>query len=211
VLVAYEGIVYDVTDSPMWKKGVHVHRHNAGSDLTDQLAGAPHWAEVFNSPRVKRAGILVSRTGGRLPGWLQRLFEVFPSLRRHPHPVSVHFPTAYILAGVLFSIIHLGRPGLLGLDFLAMARVMAVLALLATIGAVFTGLGTLWINYKFKTPKLVRKKLAYSAALVGVQAALAGFMISGPEWAFHAGMFLAALLVIRLGYLGGQMVFPTGV
>lgn len=38
---AFEGVVYDVTDSPLWKLGKHFE-HNAGEDLTGMLENAPH-------------------------------------------------------------------------------------------------------------------------------------------------------------------------
>jgi predicted heme/steroid binding protein len=40
-LVAYEGSIYDVTESRLWKDGRHT-RHQAGNDLTQALKGAPH-------------------------------------------------------------------------------------------------------------------------------------------------------------------------
>jgi predicted heme/steroid binding protein/uncharacterized membrane protein len=40
--VAYKGVVYDVTNSRLWKNGSHLTRHAAGSDLTDMLKNAPH-------------------------------------------------------------------------------------------------------------------------------------------------------------------------
>jgi predicted heme/steroid binding protein/uncharacterized membrane protein len=47
--VVYDGMIYDVTDSPKWKDGRHFGRHAAGSDLTEALTGAPHGAEVFDT------------------------------------------------------------------------------------------------------------------------------------------------------------------
>jgi predicted heme/steroid binding protein len=38
---AYEGKVYDVSASPLWKLGMHFG-HSAGKDLTGKLEGAPH-------------------------------------------------------------------------------------------------------------------------------------------------------------------------
>ncbi len=46
IWIAYKGIVYDVTHSRLWKKGVH-YEHWAGQDLTDELVDAPHREEVF--------------------------------------------------------------------------------------------------------------------------------------------------------------------
>ncbi|HUH41601.1 MAG: cytochrome b5 domain-containing protein [Sulfurimonas sp.] len=45
--IAYKGVVYDVTQSPLWKNGEHQKRHSAGADLTLILADAPHGEEVF--------------------------------------------------------------------------------------------------------------------------------------------------------------------
>lgn len=46
IWVAYEGIVYDVTESRLWRKGMH-YEHWAGQDLTEELADAPHTEAVF--------------------------------------------------------------------------------------------------------------------------------------------------------------------
>jgi len=47
VWVAYKGIVYDVTQSRLWKTGTH-YEHWAGQDLTDELIDAPHTDQVFS-------------------------------------------------------------------------------------------------------------------------------------------------------------------
>jgi predicted heme/steroid binding protein len=39
---SYNGKVFDVTASRVWKNGVHMGRHHAGSDLTEDLTLAPH-------------------------------------------------------------------------------------------------------------------------------------------------------------------------
>lgn len=39
--IAYEGLVYDVTDVPKWKNGKH-NGQKAGTDLTEVLSKAPH-------------------------------------------------------------------------------------------------------------------------------------------------------------------------
>ncbi len=48
---SYEGVVYDVTDSKLWKLGEHFGL-NAGVDLTDRMAEAPHGGEVFSGFEV---------------------------------------------------------------------------------------------------------------------------------------------------------------
>jgi predicted heme/steroid binding protein len=44
-LIGFNGKIYDVTDSKIWKSGTHMMRHNAGGDLTSILPQAPHGAE----------------------------------------------------------------------------------------------------------------------------------------------------------------------
>ncbi len=39
---SYNGKVYDATASRFWTNGVHMVRHHAGEDLTEQLKAAPH-------------------------------------------------------------------------------------------------------------------------------------------------------------------------
>ena len=52
--VIFEDWVYDVTDSKMWKNGIHMKRHFAGADLSASLKNAPHGPEVLE--RVKDLG-----------------------------------------------------------------------------------------------------------------------------------------------------------
>jgi len=47
IWVAFEGKIYDVSESRLWKKGMH-YEHWAGQNLTDELADAPHTAKVFD-------------------------------------------------------------------------------------------------------------------------------------------------------------------
>lgn len=46
IWVAYKGLIYDVTTSRLWKKGMH-YEHWAGQDLTEELGNAPHTEKVF--------------------------------------------------------------------------------------------------------------------------------------------------------------------
>jgi predicted heme/steroid binding protein len=46
IWVAYLGLIYDVTDSRLWRNGKH-YEHWAGQDLTDELKDAPHTEAVF--------------------------------------------------------------------------------------------------------------------------------------------------------------------
>jgi predicted heme/steroid binding protein len=52
--VAFEGIVYDVTESAMWGDGDHAGMHRAGRDLTEEHDDAPHDVYVTDFPEVGR-------------------------------------------------------------------------------------------------------------------------------------------------------------
>jgi predicted heme/steroid binding protein len=58
--IACAGAVYDVTDCPKWRTGLHEQLHFAGQDLTSEFPDAPHGDEVFRHPCVKRIGRLIS-------------------------------------------------------------------------------------------------------------------------------------------------------
>ncbi|MBS7564117.1 cytochrome b5 [Mucilaginibacter sp. Bleaf8] len=46
IWVAYQGLIYDVTESRLWRNGKH-YEHWAGQDLTEELKDAPHTEGVF--------------------------------------------------------------------------------------------------------------------------------------------------------------------
>lgn len=46
VWIAYKGIIYDVSQSRLWRAGKH-YEHWAGQDLTHELPDAPHTESVF--------------------------------------------------------------------------------------------------------------------------------------------------------------------
>lgn len=58
IYIALHGIVYDVTDCPKWRTGLHENSHFGGQDLTGEFPDAPHQEEVFRHPCIKIAGRL---------------------------------------------------------------------------------------------------------------------------------------------------------
>lgn len=63
--IAYDGVVYDVTGSRLWRGGMHKNLHYSGLDLTRSLRKAPHGDWVFE--RMTRVGVLVEEPRKR-PG-----------------------------------------------------------------------------------------------------------------------------------------------
>lgn len=51
IWVAYKGLIYDVSESRLWRNGKH-YEHWAGQDLTAELADAPHTNQVFEKFKV---------------------------------------------------------------------------------------------------------------------------------------------------------------
>jgi predicted heme/steroid binding protein len=56
--IAYEGIVYDVSDCARWRGEMHENLHFPGQDLTSEFPDAPHTEIVFRNPCAKVIGRL---------------------------------------------------------------------------------------------------------------------------------------------------------
>ena len=51
IWVAFEGNIYDVSGSRLWRNGKH-YEHWAGQDLTKELKDAPHSNAVFEKFKI---------------------------------------------------------------------------------------------------------------------------------------------------------------
>jgi predicted heme/steroid binding protein/uncharacterized membrane protein len=214
VYVAFQGRVYDVTQSRLWGTGSHMKRHPSGKDLTGEIAAAPHGPEVLD--RYPQVGFLKSAPSeelNHLPPWLQNVLERFPSLRRHPHPMVVHFPIAFLMGASLFILLYLflRHPSLEMTSFF-----LLLLGALASPFAMATGLLTWWINYRLKLSYFVKRKLQLSALLLALELILVLWRSTNPAtppeevYSVYAILMLILTPVVGLlGYYGGQMTFPS--
>ena len=50
----FDNELFDVSESKMWRNGVHMGRHYAGTDLSSAVSDAPHGTEVL--ARIKKIG-----------------------------------------------------------------------------------------------------------------------------------------------------------
>src|SRR4030042_2329577 len=106
--IAFQGKVYDVSKSRLWPKGLHMNRHASGKELSADISAAPHGTEVLERyPQVGTLNKEPSEGLRSLPSFLEDLLGKFPMVRRHPHPVMVHFPIALLTASSLFAILYL--------------------------------------------------------------------------------------------------------
>ena len=213
--VAVEGKVYDVTKSTLWRDGTHVGRHVAGHDLTVELSAAPHGREVLARNGIEEVGTLTAGPDEHLPGFVRSVLRRFPIVRRHLHPITIHFPTAYFVAAALFTLLHIIRPSWPSGDFQAIAVAMLGLGILFTPPALVTGMFAWWVNYSLEVTPFVVRKIIFAATLVLAEVAwlvlkLGGFAQDpGGKWICTGLVFWLAVNVVILGYYGGQMVFPT--
>jgi predicted heme/steroid binding protein/uncharacterized membrane protein len=210
VYVAFEGKVYDVSKSPLWSKGLHMNRHPSGKDLSGEISAAPHGPEVFE--RYPQVGVLKKGPAEELkhlPPVLQNLIRQFPMVRRHPHPMIVHFPLAILMAASLFTLLYLifQNP-----SFEVTSFHLFILGGISSPFAMATGLLTWWINYRLKLTYFVKKKIQLSVILLIFEIILivwrsSNANISNPI--YFIMMVLLTPIVSLLGYYGGQMTFPT--
>ncbi|MGQ9646711.1 MAG: DUF2231 domain-containing protein [Thermodesulfobacteriota bacterium] len=210
VYVAFQGKVYDVSKSPLWSSGLHMNRHPSGKDLTGEISAAPHGPEVFE--RYPQVGILkkgLPEELRHLPPILQTLLQKFPMARRHPHPMLVHFPLAFLMSSSLFILLHLlfRRP-----SFEITSFYLLILGAISSPFAMVTGLFTWWVNYRLKLTLFVKRKIQLSILLLILEIVLTLWRGSNPAVAsplYFILMILLAPIVGLLGYYGGQMTFPA--
>ena len=153
VLIAFRGKVYDVSGSGLWEGGDHMDRHHAGHDLTGEFPDAPHGEEVFE--RYPQVGVLAGR-GPELPKprrqsppaareFWRRVVHRVPLLRRHPHPMVVHFPIVFMIAAPVFTLLSLVT-GVKSFEVTGFHCLGG--GLLFTPVAMVTGWFTWWLNYE---------------------------------------------------------------
>ncbi|HUL38456.1 MAG TPA: DUF2231 domain-containing protein [Thermodesulfobacteriota bacterium] len=210
VYIAFQGKIYDVTKSPLWSKGLHMNRHPSGKDLTGEISAAPHGTEVLE--RYPQVGVLKKGAPEELkhlPSMLQNFLQKFPMARRHPHPMIVHFPLAFLMASSLFVLLYLlfKNP-----SFETTSFYLLILGVIASPFAMATGVLTWWINYRLKLTLFVERKIQFSILLLVLEVILISWRSSQSQ-IFNPLYFVLVILltpiVSLLGYYGGQMTFPT--
>ena len=214
IYVAYQGRVFDVSASTFWKGGMHMLRHHAGTDLTKDIQAAPHGPEMLE--RYSQVAVLKKETGpGQvMPQALSRLLKRFPFLRRHPHPMMVHFPIVFMFSATLFTLLYLitGNE-----SFELTARNCLGAGLIFTPTAMATGYYTWWLNYLSKPLRPVSLKKRLAVILLIVEIIVFSWRIAVPDilspFGFVSAIYLLLVvsllpLVIALGWLGAKLTFP---
>jgi predicted heme/steroid binding protein/uncharacterized membrane protein len=213
VYVAHGGRVFDVSESKMWKGGLHMKRHRAGQDLSRDIHAAPHGPEVFERyPQVGTSGRESSERP--VPPMISALLRRFPILRRHPHPMMVHFPIVFMFAFFLFCGLFL-LTGVEAFETTALHCLAAGVLFLPV--AMVSGYYTWWLNYFSRPmrPVTIKKKLSWLLLFASVAALAwrvwdpAVLSAAGPGRVIYALLAFALLVItIVIAYLGGQLTYP---
>jgi len=213
--IAHKERVIDVSESPLWKGGIHMQRHQAGHELSVDIQAAPHGLEVLDRyPQV--ATLKTASTAERpTPEFLSRLLSQYPMLRRHPHPMTVHFPIVFMISTTLFSLFYL----LTGYDpFEVTAFHCLGAGILMIPVAILTGLYTWWLNYLAKPIR--RVSIKWRLSLLLSLAAIAAFIwrlmvpdiltnLRGASIVYLLLVLAVTPFVLVIGWHGGQLTFPT--
>ena len=217
IYIAYKGKVYDVTDSKLWKNGLHMNRHHAGGDLTADIQGAPHEPDVLE--RYPQVGILKEEAPAvaepEIPRFLAWLLEKYPFLKRHPHPMTVHFPIVFAFSTSIFNILYL-ITGIKSFEITALHSVAG--GILFTAVGIATGAYTWWLNYLAKPLRPVKIKIPLTLTLLVTQIIIFVWRLSDPNVldSIQGASILYLLLVLALipmitviGWFGASMTFPV--
>ena len=215
IYVAYKGKVYDLTESKMWRKGMHMKRHQAGQDLSTDIQAAPHEPDLLD--RYPQVGILKQEAveAQQVPAALERLLGQFPFLRRHPHPMTVHFPIVFMFSTTVFTLLYL-ITGMNAFETTAFHCLGA--GVLFNMVGIATGLYTWWLNYMAKMLTPVKIKIPLTLVMLAVSIILFVWRLSDPQILERlSGIGLLYLLLVLslsvmvtvIGWNGAAMTFPT--
>ena len=217
VYVAYKGKVYDISDSKLWRNGLHMKRHHAGQDMTADIQGAPHEPDVLE--RFPQVGTLKKESAEvaeiEIPRPLAWLLERVPMLRRHPHPMTVHFPIVFAFSTTIFNILYL-ITGIKSLETTALHSLGA--GILFTVVAIFTGLYTWWLSYMAKPMTAAKVKIPLSLTLLVIQIIVFIWRMNVPQImdSIRGVNVIYLLLVVSLfpvvvviGWFGAHLTFPV--
>lgn len=213
--IAHDGKVYDVSESKLWKTGIHMRRHQAGEDLTTDIEAAPHDAEVLE--RMPQVGVLKPEKDpmdAHVPDFLLAVFRKIPMLRRHPHPMTVHFPIAFMMLFPVLNILYLVTGNE---TFETSAFHVLVAGLVATPVAMLTGPYNWWLNYAAKWSNIIAVKVFGSLILIALILVIFWWRLTTPDIMLQPSgarivYFLLTLslpaVVAVLGWFGAKMTFP---
>ncbi len=207
--VVYEGYVYDVTDSKLWKNGSHMNRHPAGENLTEFMSMAKHGPEVLE--RFKK----VCKLEEPEP-YQEQPIDKFRQLfnKIHPHPVLLHYPIGVIIFGAVMLMLFLltGQK-----SFEETAYYSLAFGTITAYPVVLTGIISWWLNYEMMRTKIFKIKLYLSIVLLIFCSITTFIRCFYPDLIFSNNNLMIYYLtyfsfvpcIMTIAYNGGKITWPN--
>ncbi|MEF3255804.1 MAG: cytochrome b5 [Deferribacterales bacterium] len=205
--IIYDGKVYDVSDSRLWKNGKHMGRHKAGEDLTDFISMAPHDARVLE--KVKYVCDLEDDIKE------DNKMERYRALYRkyHPHPIFIHYPMGILYFGALMIVFALMFDNN---NFELSSYYALVVGTISIFPAVITGMISWVINYEKTMTHIFRNKLIFSFILIIISLIVmsirvyigAGILNTPFKWIYVGGYIIIIPVMTFIAYNGGRITWP---
>ncbi len=200
---AFKGKVYDISNSQLWKNGIHADTHLAGIDLTESMLSAPHGEEILIKFQILGELGKEKSLGQKL---LLKLGE------SHLHPILVHFSIAYSIAVSLLSLLYIftGK-----IPFEIASYYMLALGFLAAPPAGLSGLFSWKATYEGKMTRTFVRKIIFTVVLIVVITVCFIWRTLNPDVLVTTSInyiYLTLVLslvpiVTILGYDGGKIVY----
>jgi uncharacterized membrane protein len=152
-----------------------------------------------------------------LPPHIALLLEKNPFFRRHPHPMTVHFPIVFMLAAPVFTLLYL-LTGHAPFDTTAFHCLAAGILFSGVV--IVTGVVTWRYNYLGKMMLPIAIKMPLSAVMLAVAVAaflwrlldpsvLTNWYTEGGRQAYLWVVLSLVPLVSIIGWYGATMTFPV--
>jgi len=150
-----------------------------------------------------------------MPEALSRLLAHYPMLRRHPHPMTVHFPIVFMFSTTVFNVLYL-ITGVKSFELTALHSLGA--GILFTIVTILTGLYTWWLNYLSRPVRavLIKKRLSPVMLILAIIAFIWRLRVPDVLDTLSGSGYIYLLLVLSflpivtvIGWFGAQLTFPV--
>ena len=207
--VVNDGKVYDLSSSKLWKKGVHLNRHQAGEDLSEFLVMAPHGPEMLE--RFEVVGQLEDQTTVKddTKERLRTLYSTF-----HPHPILLHYPMGAIPFGALMLALYLVTKNA---SFESAAFYALFFGTVTLVPVILAGILSWWINYEMMLTNIFKVKLTAAAfgLIFCTTAVILRFSFpdlntgSGVKIFYYLSYFASLPCLFLAAFEGGKITWPA--
>ena len=135
-------------------------------------------------------------------------------LRRHPHPMTVHFPIVFMFSTTIFNLLYVITDAK-SFELTAFHCLGAGILFIPV--AIITGFYTWWLNYMAKPTRAVNIKRFVSILMFVVAVIAFVWRLLSPDilagWGLWSVIYLVLVLsffplVTVIGWFGAQLTFP---